>query len=135
MTYIVQAAGALLIGAAVWLRAERWMTINHATFWGMTGILLATAGGLPPLSGWLNGLGAGGGMLFCVIGAVALVGGMIASLCLSRLSVKKQELAMRRSLLSLQDRKILERLGKVKEETPCCNQHTGTDGGGPSGAA
>lgn len=130
MRYTVQAAGLLLVLSAIWFRAVRRMTINHTAFWGIAGILLVVAGGIPPLTGWMEALDAGKKMLFYIFGTFVLIGGMIGSLDLSRLSVKEQELAIRFSLSLHECSQILTRLDEMNEKNSLCNQYDGTGGRG-----
>lgn len=121
MGYIIQAVGIEIILSAIWLRATQKLTANFTAFWGIFGILLCAAGAASPVSDWMNALNAGEKHVLFFSGAAILVGGFIASLSVSRLTLKNQELAIQLSLSLQENEEILAWLDEVNEKNSFCN--------------
>ncbi len=125
MKRILRALGLFTIALSVWLRALRKLTVDFTAFWGLTGTLLAAAGFFPPLYGRAESLDAERKRRLCFFGGLLLSVVFSASLILSRLAVKNQELAVRLSLLGHEKEQMLARLDEINEEDSFCNQYDG----------
>ncbi len=121
MVCVMQVSAVIIILSAVWFRALGKMTANLTAFWGTAGVLMAVLSIVVRRSLRIAALDAGEKKALCFFIIMISAGGFIASLCFSDRVMKKQELAIRRTLSLQENDQISARLDEMNEKDSICN--------------